>query len=55
MEIVTDKIYLRPDRKDMPRKTEISELSERFGLFADYQATKDIPAVKGVVEKSGSN
>lgn len=42
MEIVTDKIYLRPDRKDMPRKTEISELSERFGLFADYQATKDL-------------
>jgi len=42
MEIVTDKFYLRPDRKDLPRKVEISELSERFGIFADLQAAKGL-------------
>ena len=42
MELVTDKIYLRPDRDDLPRKVEISELSERFGLFADLQAAKSL-------------
>lgn len=40
MEIVTDKIYMRTDRPDLPRKVEMSELSERFGLFADFQAAQ---------------
>lgn len=42
MELVTDKIFLRPGKSDLPRKMEISELAERFGIFADLQATKDI-------------
>ena len=42
MELVTDKIYLRTDRTDLPRKVEISELSERFGLFADFQAAQGV-------------
>ncbi len=48
MEIVTDKIYLRPDRKDLPRKAEISELSERFGVFADLQAAQGLSLNFGV-------
>jgi len=42
MELVTDKIFLRPEKSDLPRKMEISELAERFGIFADLQAAKDI-------------
>lgn len=42
MEIVTDKIFLRPDRKDLPRKAEISELAERFGIFADLKAAQGL-------------
>lgn len=42
MELATDKMYLRPDREDLPRKAEISELAERFGVFADLQATKEL-------------
>lgn len=42
MEIVTDKIFIRPKREDMPEKMEISELSERFGLFADLMATRQL-------------
>ena len=38
----TDKMFLRPDREDLPRKAEISELAERFGVFADIQATKEM-------------
>jgi len=41
MELATDKMFLRPDREDLPRKAEISELAERFGVFADLQATKE--------------
>ena len=42
MELETDKIYLRPNMKGMPKKMEISELAERFGFFADLQATKEL-------------
>lgn len=42
MEIVTDKIFIRPKREDLPEKMEISELSERFGLFADLMATRQL-------------
>ncbi|MBO5628326.1 MAG: hypothetical protein J5965_04520 [Aeriscardovia sp.] len=42
MELVTNKQFLRPDKPDLPRKMEISELSERFGVFADLQATKEL-------------
>lgn len=42
MEIVTDKIYLRPDAQDLPHKVEVSELSERFGLFADLQTAEGL-------------
>ena len=42
MEIVTDKIFIRPKREDLPEKMEISELSERFGLFADLMVTRQL-------------
>ena len=42
MEIVTDKIFLRPKTPTLPKKAEISELSERFGLFADLRATQEL-------------
>lgn len=42
MELVSDKIYLRPDRKDLPKKAEISSLSERFGVFADFQVQQGL-------------
>lgn len=48
MELATDKIYLRPNRKDLPRKAEISTLSERFGVFADYQAAQGLTLNFGV-------
>ena len=48
MERATDKMYLRPDREDLTRKAEISELAERFGVFADLQATKELTFNVGV-------
>lgn len=42
MELATDKIYLRPDSKDLPRNAEISTLSERFGMFADLLAAQGL-------------
>ena len=42
MEIVTDKMFLRPEQEDLPRKAEISELAERFGLFADVKVAKEL-------------
>ena len=48
MEIESDKMYLRPDRKDLPRKTEISSLSERFGVFADLQAAPGLSVNMGL-------
>lgn len=48
MELVTDKIFLRPGTKDLPRKVEISELSERFGIFADLKATKELTVNVGM-------
>ena len=42
MEIVTNKTYIRPEKEDLPKKAEISQLAERFGLFAELQATKQL-------------
>ena len=42
MELVTDKIFMRLDKPDLPRKAEISQLSERFGVFADLQASQEL-------------
>ena len=42
MEIAIDKTYIRPDKKDLPKKAEISQLAERFGLFAELQTTKQM-------------
>lgn len=48
MEIVTEKIFLRPEKEGLPKKAEISELSERFGLFADLQATQELSLNMGL-------
>ena len=48
MELETDKIYLRPKVKGLPEKAEISQVSERFGLFTDIQATKEIAMNFGI-------
>ncbi len=40
MELETSKLYFRPDVEGLPRKAQISQLSERLGVFADWQATK---------------
>lgn len=48
MELSTDKIYLHPDSKDLPRKAEISSLSERFGLFTDLQVSKALSLNAGL-------
>lgn len=40
MEMVSDKIYFRPDNEQLPRKALYDLVSERFGLFANWQATK---------------
>lgn len=42
MELESDKIYFRPKTDDLPKKMEISQVSERFGLFATIQASKEI-------------
>ena len=42
MEIETNKFYLRPKTEGLPKKAEISQISERFGLFANIQATKEL-------------
>lgn len=42
MELVTDKVFMRLDKPDLPRKAEISQLSERFGVFADLQASQEL-------------
>ena len=48
MEIVTDKMFLRPEQEDLPRKAEISELAERFGLFADVKVAKELTLNAGL-------
>ncbi|MBQ8152401.1 MAG: hypothetical protein IJ069_01800 [Prevotella sp.] len=48
MEIVTEKMFLRPEKEGLPKKAEISALSERFGLFADLQATQELSLNMGL-------
>lgn len=42
MELETDKFYFRPHQENLPKKAMYSQVSERFGLFADLQATKEL-------------
>ncbi len=40
MELETNKHYFRPDSKALPEVAVLSQLSERFGFFADWKPTK---------------
>ena len=42
MELDTYKFYFRPKTVGLPEKAVVSQVSERFGLFADWQATKEL-------------
>ena len=42
MELEADKFYFRPKTADLPKKAMLSQVSERVGLFADVQATKEL-------------
>ena len=42
MELETDKFYFRPHQEGLPKKAMYSQVSERVGLFADIQATKEL-------------
>lgn len=42
MEMESDKIYLRPKVADLPEKVEISQVSERFGIFTNIQASREL-------------
>lgn len=48
MELETDKFYFRPKTSDLPKKAMYSQVSERLGMFADVQATKEIALNFGV-------
>ncbi len=40
MELETSKFYFRPSVKGLPEKAQVSQLAERVGVFADWQAAK---------------
>lgn len=42
MEMESDKIYLRPKVADLPEKVEISQIIERFGIFTNVQASREL-------------
>jgi len=42
MELETNKHYFHPNSKTLPEKAVLSQLSERFGVFADWQLTKSV-------------
>ena len=42
MEMESDKIYLRPKVADLPEKVEISQISERIGIFTNIQASREL-------------
>lgn len=42
MEMESDKIYLRPKVADLPEKVEISQVTERFGIFTNIQASREL-------------
>ncbi len=48
MELDTYKFYFRPKTVGLPEKAVISQVSERFGLFADWQATRELSFNLGV-------
>lgn len=48
MELETDKFYFRPKVQGLPKKAMFSQVSERLGLFADIQATKELSLNFGV-------
>lgn len=48
MELETDKFYFRPKTPNLPEKAVLSQVSERLGMFADIQATKDLLLNVGV-------
>ena len=41
-ELVSDKIYFRPKNEQLPQKALYSLLSERVGLYANWQTTKEM-------------
>lgn len=41
-ELASDKIYFRPGNEHLPRKALYDLISERAGLFANWQATKEL-------------
>ena len=42
MELVSDKIYFRPQDERLPRKASFDLISERIGLYANWQTTKEL-------------
>ena len=42
MELVSDKIYFRPKDERLPHKASFDLISERIGLFANWQTTKEL-------------
>lgn len=48
MELDTYRLYFRPKTVGLPEKAVISQVSERFGLFADWQATRELSFNLGV-------
>ncbi len=48
VELETSKYYSRPKVEGLPEKAQVSQLAVRPGVFADWQATKDITLNMGV-------
>jgi len=48
MELETSKIYFRPSVEGLPEKAQVSQLAERVGVFADWQATKGMSFTLGL-------
>ncbi len=48
MELETSRIFFRPSVESLPRKAQISILAERFGVFADWQASKSVVLSAGM-------
>ncbi len=64
MELENSKHYFRPDTESLPDHAVLSRLAERFGVFADWQATKSLSfnlgagvsvPIYGRVQESGYN
>ena len=48
LELETDMFYFRPHVQNLPKKAMYSQVSERVGLFADVQTTKEVTLNFGV-------